>query len=84
MAASNSGESVVPQALRSSSSCASEVTPMMALAFCYNNWRVASTIIGVTSLARLDEDLAAWDTTLSPELLAAIDQIRWQVGAPAI
>ena len=61
------------------------LTPtQLALAFCYNNWRVASTIIGVTSLAQLDEDLAAWGTTLSPELLAAIDQIRWQVGDPAI
>ena len=61
------------------------LTPtQLALAFCYNNWRVASTIIGVTSLAQLDEDLAAWGTTLSPELLAAIDQIRWQVCDPAI
>ena len=61
------------------------MTPtQLALAFCYTSWRVASTIIGVTSLAQLDEDLAAWDTTLSPELLAAIDQIRWQVGDPAI
>ena len=61
------------------------LTPtQLALAFCYNNWRVGSTIIGVTSLAQLDEDLAAWGTTLSPELLAAIDQIRWQVGDPAI
>ena len=61
------------------------LTPtQLALAFCYNNWRVASTIIGVTSLAQLDEDLSAWGTTLSPELLAAIDQIRWQVGDPAI
>ena len=61
------------------------LTPtQLALAFCYNNWRVASTIIGVTSLAQLDEDLNAWGTTLSPELLAAIDQIRWQVGDPAI
>ena len=61
------------------------LTPtQLALAFCYSNWRVASTIIGVTSLAQLDEDLNAWGTTLSPELLAAIDQIRWQVGDPAI
>ena len=61
------------------------LTPtQLALAFCYNNWRVGSTIIGVTSLAQLDEDLSAWGTTLSSELLAAIDQIRWQVGDPAI
>ena len=55
----------------------------MALAFCYGNWRVASTIIGVTSLAQLDECLDAWGTTLSPELLAAIDAIRLRLRDPA-
>jgi aryl-alcohol dehydrogenase-like predicted oxidoreductase len=55
----------------------------LALAWCYANWRVASTIIGVTSLAQLDEDVAAWGTTLSPELLKAIDDIRWQARDPA-
>ncbi len=60
------------------------LTPtQMALAFCYGSWRVASTIIGVTSLAQLDENLAAWGTTLSPELLAAIDQVRWRQRDPA-
>lgn len=56
----------------------------MALAFCYTQWKVASTIIGVTSLAQLDEDLDAWGTTLSPELLADIDAIRWGLGDPAL
>jgi len=51
----------------------------MALAFCYTKWQVASTIIGVTSIAQLDEDLQAWGTTLSPELLAQIDAIRWEM-----
>jgi len=55
----------------------------MALAFCYGNWRVASTIIGVTSVAQLDEDLDAWGTTLAPELLAAIDSVRWEIRDPA-
>jgi aryl-alcohol dehydrogenase-like predicted oxidoreductase len=55
----------------------------MALAWCYANWRVASTIIGVTSLAQLEEDLDAWDTKLAPELLAAIDQVRWEMRDPA-
>jgi aryl-alcohol dehydrogenase-like predicted oxidoreductase len=60
------------------------LTPtQLALAFCYRSWRVASTIIGVTSVAQLDEDLAAWPTTLSPELLAAIDAIRWRHRDPA-
>ena len=60
------------------------MTPtQMALAFCYSSWRVASTIIGVTSLTQLDENLAAWGTVLSPELLAAIDEVRWRLRDPA-
>ena len=55
----------------------------MALAFCYTNWRVASTIIGVTSVAQLDECLDAWGTTLSPEVLGEIDKIRWAHRDPA-
>jgi aryl-alcohol dehydrogenase-like predicted oxidoreductase len=55
----------------------------MALAFCYGNWRVASTLLGVTSVAQLDECLDAWGTTLSAELLAAIDKIRWEDRDPA-
>ncbi len=55
----------------------------LALAFCYGNWRVASTIIGVTTLAQLDENLAAWEIRLSRELLAAIDAIRWSHRDPA-
>jgi len=61
-----------------------DLTPTrLALAWCYANWRVASTIIGVTSLAQLDECLDAWGTTLSPELLARIDAIRWELRDPA-
>jgi aryl-alcohol dehydrogenase-like predicted oxidoreductase len=60
------------------------LTPtQLALAFCYTNWRVASTIIGVTSVAQLDECLDAWGTELSPELLQAIDAIRWEHRDPA-
>ena len=55
----------------------------MALAWCYTNWRVASTIIGVTSLAQLDEDVDAWGTTLPAELLGKIDQVRWEARDPA-
>jgi aryl-alcohol dehydrogenase-like predicted oxidoreductase len=60
------------------------LTPtQMALAFCYTKWQVASTIIGVTTVAQLDEDLDAWGTTLAPEVLAAIDKIRWELRDPA-
>lgn len=55
----------------------------MALAFCYTKWQVASTIIGVSSLAQLDEDLDAWGTKLPPELLAEIDRLRWEMRDPA-
>ena len=55
----------------------------MALAFCYTKWQVASTLIGVTSLAQLDECLAAWGTVLAPELLQAIDAIRLEQRDPA-
>jgi aryl-alcohol dehydrogenase-like predicted oxidoreductase len=51
----------------------------MALAWCYAKWQVASTIIGVTSLAQLEEDVDAWGTKLAPELLAQIDKVRWEM-----
>ena len=60
------------------------LTPVrMALAFVYGNWRVASTLVGVTTVAQLDECLDAWGTTLPPDLLARIDAIRWQLRDPA-
>jgi len=61
------------------------LTPtQLALAFCYTQWRVTSTILGVTSVAQLDEDVAAWGTSLSPELLAQVDAIRWEMRDPAM
>lgn len=64
---------------------ANGMTPTrMALAWCYTKWQVASTIIGVTSVAQLDEDLDAWGTKLSPEVLAEIDRIRWEIRDPAL
>ncbi|MGI4778297.1 MAG: aldo/keto reductase [Janthinobacterium lividum] len=63
---------------------ANGLTPtQLALAFCYTKWQVASTIIGVTSVAQLDEDIDAYGTTLSPEVLAEIDAIRWTIRDPA-
>ena len=64
---------------------ANGMTPtQMALAWCYTNWRCASTIIGVTTVAQLDEDLDAWGTRLTAEMLAEIDRIRWEIRDPAI
>ena len=61
------------------------MTPaQMALAFCYTRWQVASTLIGVTSLAQLEENLDAWGTRLLPGVLAEIDKIRWEIRDPAL
>jgi aryl-alcohol dehydrogenase-like predicted oxidoreductase len=61
------------------------MTPtQFALAFCYTKWQVASTIIGVTSVAQLDEDLDAWGTTLPTDVLKKIDAIRWEIRDPAV
>ncbi|RYX88434.1 MAG: aldo/keto reductase [Comamonadaceae bacterium] len=75
------------EAARRYNALASEngMTPtQLALAFCYTKWQVASTIIGVTSVAQLDEDVDAYGTTLSPELMAAIDKVRWDIRDPAL
>ena len=64
---------------------ANGMTPtQMALAFCYTKWQVTSTIIGVTSIAQLDQDIDAHGTTLSAEVLAEIDKIRWDIRDPAL
>lgn len=54
------------------------MTPtQLALAFCNTKWQVASTIIGVTTIKQLDENLDAFNTKLSNDLLKEIDRIRW-------
>ena len=55
----------------------------MALAWCYTRWQSASTIIGITSMEQLNEDIDAWGTVLSAELLAQIDQVHHQIRNPA-
>ena len=62
---------------------ANGMTPtQMALAFCYTKWQIASTIIGVRTVAQLDECVAAYGTVLSKEVLAEIDKIRWEIRDP--
>jgi aryl-alcohol dehydrogenase-like predicted oxidoreductase len=59
------------------------MTPaQMALAYCYTRGSVSSTIIGVTSLVHLKENVAVWGTQLPPEVLKAIDAIRWDIRDP--
>ena len=63
---------------------ANGLTPaQMALGFCNAKWQVTSTIIGVTSVAQLDENVNACSTALPDHLLQQIDVLRWQFRDPA-
>lgn len=55
----------------------------LALAFTYNKWCVASTIIGATSMTQLHENLQADQVQLSSEVLDAIEQIHLRFPNPA-
>lgn len=60
------------------------LTPVqMALAFCRSKWQVTSTIIGVTSVAQLDENIDAFSVALPDALMQQIDALRWQYRDPA-
>lgn len=60
------------------------LTPaQLALAFVYSRWFVASTIIGATTMAQLEENLGAGELKLSSEVLAAIDAIHLRYTNPA-
>ncbi|MFD2366490.1 aldo/keto reductase [Pseudoduganella sp. GCM10020061] len=62
---------------------ANGMTPAaMALAWCYSRWFVASTIIGATTLAQLEENIGAADITLAPDLIGAIDAIHARLTNP--
>ncbi|NLH81479.1 MAG: aldo/keto reductase [Phyllobacteriaceae bacterium] len=55
----------------------------LALAFVTARPFVTATIIGATTMAQLDEDLAAFDFTLTPEIAAKIDAIHLRFPNPA-
>lgn len=60
------------------------LTPtQLALAFVRSRWFVASTIVGASSLAQLEEDLDACEVVLSESVLAAIDRLYLVHGSPA-
>lgn len=60
------------------------LTPtQLALGFVHARSFVSSTILGASTLAQLEENLAAARTPLSPEILAAIDGIHLRYTNPA-
>ncbi|WP_040459171.1 aldo/keto reductase [Gayadomonas joobiniege] len=62
---------------------AHNITPaQLALAWCNQVDGVTSTIIGATSLAQLEEDIAAFDISLTEQCLTQIGQVLNQYLAP--
>ncbi|HEY9268047.1 MAG TPA: aldo/keto reductase [Methylotenera sp.] len=60
------------------------LTPtQLALSFVYHRWFVTSTIIGATSMSQLKENIAAYNTQLSPEVLAEIEHLHLTMMNPA-
>ena len=63
---------------------ANNLTPtQLALSFVMHRWCVASTIVGATSIAQLQENIAAYQVKLSPETLKEIDAIHLRFTNPA-
>jgi aryl-alcohol dehydrogenase-like predicted oxidoreductase len=62
---------------------ANGLTPaQMALAWCCSRWFVASTIVGATTLAQLEENIDAERIVLSDEVVKAIDGIHARYTNP--
>lgn len=60
------------------------ITPaQLALSFVRSRWFVASTIIGATSLAQLQENLSSLEVELTPEILQEIDAVHTRYPNPA-
>lgn len=60
------------------------LTPtQLALSFVMHRWCVASTIIGATSMAQLQENIAAWQIKLSTEVLQEIERLHLMMTNPA-
>ena len=55
----------------------------LALAFVASRRFVTATIIGATTLAQLDEDIAAFEVTITPEIAKRIDAIHLRLQNPA-
>ncbi len=60
-----------------------EITPaQLALAWCDQVDGVTSTIIGATSIAQLQEDIAAFDLALSDDLLSEVSNVLKEFPVP--
>lgn len=55
----------------------------LALAFVRGRFFTASSIVGATSVAQLEESLAHFDLELSPEILAGIEAVNQVYPSPS-
>ena len=55
----------------------------LALAFVYHRWFVTSTIIGATNMTQLKENIDAWNTQLSPDVMLEIEDLHLRMMNPA-
>ncbi len=55
----------------------------LALAWAYHRRCVTSTIIGATTMAQLEENMAAWNERLSADICAEIDAVHLRYTNPA-
>jgi aryl-alcohol dehydrogenase-like predicted oxidoreductase len=56
---------------------------VMALAWCFSRWFVASTIVGATSIAQLRENVDAYAARLPDHVEASINTIHGELNNPA-
>lgn len=55
----------------------------LALSFVYHRWFVTSTIIGATNMNQLKENITAWDTKLSSDVMLEIEDLHLRMMNPA-
>ncbi|MEE9331128.1 MAG: aldo/keto reductase [Methylophilaceae bacterium] len=63
---------------------ANNLTPtQLALSYVYHRWFVGSTIIGATSMGQLQENVGAYQVSLSDEVVAEMEQVHLSMMNPA-
>ncbi|NOS95663.1 MAG: aldo/keto reductase [Methylotenera sp.] len=63
---------------------AHDLTPtQLALSFVYHRWFVTSTIIGATNMMQLTENIDAWQTKLSLDVMQEIEHLHLTMMNPA-
>lgn len=60
------------------------LTPtQLALAFVFHRWFVTSTIIGATNMTQLKDNIKAWQSRITPEIMNEIERLHLMMMNPA-